>query len=420
MVQKHTGYLLRAWAWVFVAALAACGGGRSPPTAAPAQPAAAPTRPPSPTALLLSPTPSPVPTAENPREAGRALYAEVCAPCHGNTATGIEGIGVDLTTSPLVAGMTHEELTAFLVNGLSINSIFNTTGIKMPPMGGRTDLAPLHMSYIATYLQSVNTATPDPEAEQVVAYRAWLEEGGQEEIAATPEVGNEGLTGAALAGQTTYLRFCAVCHGPHAEGVESLGKGFRDGDFIPSMDNKALAQFIAQGRPANHELNETGIEMLPYGGQAYLTDEQLNELVAYIRVVSSNDTPSTPVPSGVENLDTERDAILASVAEDDRPAVEIILSTSPRCYTCHVIGNEGNQGGPGPSLNGLKDRAGERKPGLSAHAYVRESILNPGAYIVDECPRGPCVDVMVKNYREKLTDEQLETLIDYLLSLEAQ
>jgi hypothetical protein len=38
----------------------------------------------------------------------------------------------------------------------------------------------------------------------------------------------------------------------------------------------------------------------------------------------------------------------------------------------------------GPNLTDLSERAGERVEGLSAEAYVRQSVLDPQAYIVDE------------------------------------
>jgi hypothetical protein len=37
----------------------------------------------------------------------------------------------------------------------------------------------------------------------------------------------------------------------------------------------------------------------------------------------------------------------------------------------------------GPSLANVASRASEHKPGLSAEEYIRESILDPNAYIVE-------------------------------------
>jgi mono/diheme cytochrome c family protein len=362
-----------------------------------------------------TPTYPPMSTANIEVDAGQHLYGEVCAPCHGFRATGIDGIGVNLTTSEFVAGLTSEQLAQFLIHGEGINNPFNESNIKMPPRGGRPDLSDQEMLNIAAYLQNINTTEPDPQAEPVVEYLDWVESGGPAEVETTPEVGQGGLTGTALEGQTTYLRFCAVCHGPNGEGVESLGKGFQDSDFIDSLSDDELAQFIEQGRNADDRINETGIEMLPYGGQPYLTDDQLSQLVDYIRVASTGEL-LPPVPS-----DTEADSYDEMSSEEHEQmevaAFNIIENTTPRCFACHLISERGNENGPGPHLNGLADRAGERVEGMSAEEYIRQSILDPGAFIVEQCPRGPCVDVMVKNYDEKLSDEEMDILVSFLLSL---
>ncbi len=396
--------------------LAACG---SAPAASSLTPNARPALPTAPPETTPSPTPPADTVAADPAavdtQAGRSLYAEVCAPCHGFRARGIDGIAVDLVESPFVAGLTPEQLTNFLIRGLSINNPFNVTDIKMPPRGGRDELSDQDMMNIAAYLQSINNAEESAEGKQRIAeYLAWLEEDGAQEIEATPEVGKEGLSGPALEGQTIYLRFCAVCHGPNGEGVESLGKGFRNDPFILEQSDQELAEFISMGRPADHPRNDTGIEMLPYGGQPFLDDDQLSQVVAYIRAINTGDYVPPQEIAGVERVSND-----TSEPPLEEEAFALIESTSPKCFTCHLIGSEGNPNGPGPNLNGLQEYAADRVEGMSAEEYVRQAILDPGAHIVDECPRGPCVDVMTKNYGEKLSDDEVDVLVRYLLSLEA-
>ncbi len=53
-----------------------------------------------------------------------------------------------------------------------------------------------------------------------------------------------------------------------------------------------------------------------------------------------------------------------------------------QCTTCHAIGQRGR----GPDLAGVGGRARSRKPGMSAKAYLVESLLDPGAYIVEGFP----------------------------------
>lgn len=99
---------------------------------------------------------------------------------------------------------------------------------------------------------------------------------------------------------------------------------------------------------------------------------------------------------------------------------DIIDSLAPKCTACHRISTKGNRNGPGPNLNGLKDHAGSRVEGLSAREYVKQSILDPSAYIVEECPKSKCVDVMYKKYEEKITPEELDVLVSFLLTLDAE
>jgi cytochrome c2 len=53
------------------------------------------------------------------------------------------------------------------------------------------------------------------------------------------------------------------------------------------------------------------------------------------------------------------------------------------CVSCHTkAAATGSSASVGPSLTGLAARAADRKPGMSAEAYVRESLRTPSAFIV--------------------------------------
>jgi len=80
------------------------------------------------------------------------------------------------------------------------------------------------------------------------------------------------------------------------------------------------------------------------------------------------------------------------------------------CRTCHSL--EPGVRLVGPSLAGIGERAGTRVAGLDADEYLRRSILDPDAYVVDGFPAGQ----MFPNYDERLDDQQVEDLIAFLLT----
>lgn len=82
------------------------------------------------------------------------------------------------------------------------------------------------------------------------------------------------------------------------------------------------------------------------------------------------------------------------------------------CSSCHaVVAAEGP--GIGPNLAGVAAIAGERVPGLSAEEYLRASLLDPDAYLVQPYQEG----IMYRGYAEALTPEELSDLVAYLLTL---
>src|SRR5436309_12304468 len=71
-------------------------------------------------------------------------------------------------------------------------------------------------------------------------------------------------------------------------------------------------------------------------------------------------------------------------------AGEEIFKTKGTCEICHRIGQPGTRA---PDLAGVGARAAKRKPGLSAKQYLIESLLQPGAYLVEGYPNiMPTVD----------------------------
>jgi len=87
------------------------------------------------------------------------------------------------------------------------------------------------------------------------------------------------------------------------------------------------------------------------------------------------------------------------------------LETSGRqCHYCHKV-NERDIGLI--PLIGIATTAAERVEGMSAEEYLRQSILDPSAYVVE----GFSSDRMPEVYGQLLSDEEVDALIAYLMTL---
>ncbi|RME06604.1 MAG: hydrogenase iron-sulfur subunit, partial [Anaerolineae bacterium] len=107
-----------------------------------------------------------------------------------------------------------------------------------------------------------------------------------------------------------------------------------------------------------------------------------------------------------------RDEPLESDPEEGRKLYyETSLGTNAGCRICHSL--EPGVVLVGPSFAGIATRAATRIPGMSAEEYLRQSILEPDAYVVEGFPAGQ----MVQNLGEILTEEQINDLVSFLMTL---
>lgn len=78
------------------------------------------------------------------------------------------------------------------------------------------------------------------------------------------------------------------------------------------------------------------------------------------------------------------------------------------CTSCHSLAGVSTTGQIGPNLTGLADRAGDRVDGLEAEDYIRQSVLDPEAFVVDGfSPLMPTLP---------LDTEELDALVEFLLA----
>ncbi|MGE5601848.1 MAG: c-type cytochrome [Nitrososphaerales archaeon] len=104
----------------------------------------------------------------------------------------------------------------------------------------------------------------------------------------------------------------------------------------------------------------------------------------------------------------------ASGAAGDAKAGETLfasatIGSNPGCKTCHSI--DGSKL-VGPSLQGIATRAGSTVQGESAEQYIRTSITDPNAHVVEGFAQG-----VMPSFKTVLSDAQLNDLVAYLMTL---
>ena len=91
--------------------------------------------------------------------------------------------------------------------------------------------------------------------------------------------------------------------------------------------------------------------------------------------------------------------------------VTIGSASAPGCVPCHSM--EPDVVLVGPSHAGLGNRAGSYKEGMSAEEYLRESIVDPDAHLVEGFTPG----VMYQNYATELKASEVNDLIAFMTTV---
>lgn len=189
--------------------------------------------------------------AEESGPSGEALYKEHCATCHGPDGKG--GIGLPLHLEDFLRIADRDYLVASMEHG--------RPGRVMP-------------SY-----QHILTAA---ERKRIAAYIDSWQEGPEAEL---PEVGE----GQPERGAKLFQKRCASCHGykgqggtqPQkapghlAEGREVVPPALNNSGFLAAASDAFIKATLMRGRE--------GTPMASFGGGGTLSDQQMDDLVAFIR-----------------------------------------------------------------------------------------------------------------------------------------
>jgi mono/diheme cytochrome c family protein len=107
--------------------------------------------------------------------------------------------------------------------------------------------------------------------------------------------------------------------------------------------------------------------------------------------------------------------VLVLACAPEPPATEPVargrqVYRSLGCANCHEPNLIGQR--LGPPLDHIATVAATRRPGVSGEEYIRQSILDPGAYLVPGYQ-----DSMPRDLGRDLSPTDLDALVAYLLSL---
>lgn len=93
------------------------------------------------------------------------------------------------------------------------------------------------------------------------------------------------VEGDPITGETLFQTTCFACHGVDATGLPGQGKDLTTSQFTRGLSDSEFVAFVIDGRDINDPLNTTGVDMPPKGGNPVLSEQDLYNIVAYIRTL---------------------------------------------------------------------------------------------------------------------------------------
>lgn len=208
---------------------------------------------------------------------GREVFVTVCAACHGQDGQG--GVGKDLTQSDFIARIDDAALRQFVIDGRP------NAPIPMPPRAGRADLTDADLDAAIAYVRGLQDPRRLPELPPLVITATPTDADKAAALAASG--GDAELAGYIASGMSLYAKTCIACHGAGGVGIKGNGKPLVKNEFVGSQDDDALLAFIKRGRDPGDPKNTTGVGMPARGGNPALSDDDLLDIIAYVRTLQS-------------------------------------------------------------------------------------------------------------------------------------
>jgi ferredoxin/mono/diheme cytochrome c family protein len=190
-------------------------------------------------------------------------------------------------------------------------------------------------------------------------------------------------------------------------------------DFTVAVDQVVLAVDGEQQAPA--AVSESGGDRV--GVHQWSVPVGRHRLVLTVR---GTRTESGGANEGIENIEAvvfdetvelqpnqrlQLPVVAQPLEGDATMGRQLFESRITGCSICHSV--QAGDDRVGPSLYGIGSRASTRVEGLDAETYLWQSILLPDEYVVEGYPAGQMLPI----YRDRLSQEELDAIIDYLLTL---
>lgn len=219
-------------------------------------------------------------------------------------------------------------------------------------------------------------------------------------------------------GASVFVTNCTRCHGSQAQGITGIAPSLRDEHFFTERLSEvgwggSLEDYIVSVVTTGRQIS-TRPELYQGGGKPAmptwsekfggpLRDDQIRAVAAFIMNFE---------PYALGQIATLPP--LAPPADESTPegrGQAVFLQAG--CTACHTISGI-SSGNVGPVLDGLASLAGSRVSGLTAQEYVRQSIEDPSAFVVEGFTDG----IMPPNFAEVLSEDQINDLVAFLLTLQ--
>lgn len=201
---------------------------------------------------------------------------------------------------------------------------------------------------------------------------------------------------AVAAGKQLYERHdCYYCHGITLDGQGTFSPGLTPKPVnltdptlmnLPFMTDNYLFWRISEGGGQSPFFSA----MPAWGG--FLSETERWQLVTYVRSKTAD----------------------AEVDEGQQAAIAIIEQSG--CFACHRSEAIGRGGKIGPGWDELAEVAATRVDGMSAEEYVRQSIVDPVAFIVPGYEDQAAL--MPPDFADRLSEEEVGLLVEFLLGLD--